>query len=202
MSLLARLHQHIHARRVDVLAEHLAPLLPSGAHVLDVGCGDGALAACLQVLRRDIRIEGVDVLVRPNTAIPVRAFDGEHLPFDDSSVDVVLMVDVLHHTDDPLVLLRESKRVARSAVLLKDHLREGFAARMTLRGMDWVGNARHGVRLPYNYWSRTQWTGGFAALGLEVESWQSSLGIYPMPAGWLFDRSLHFVTRLRVPEIS
>jgi len=196
MSLLARTHDVIYRRRIEVLAGHLAPLLPRGALVLDVGCGDGALSARIGALRGDTRIEGVDVLVRPRTAIPVQAFDGSRLPFDDASVDVVLMVDVLHHTDDPLVLLRESMRVARSAVLIKDHLREGFAARLTLRGMDWVGNARHGVRLPYNYWSRGQWTHAFDQLGLAVQQWRSSLDLYPRPVRWICDRSLHFIASL------
>ncbi|MEO8910199.1 MAG: methyltransferase domain-containing protein [Gemmatimonadaceae bacterium] len=199
MSLLGRLHGgFVHTRRVTVLARHLAQFLPPDAHVLDVGCGDGALAARLLELRPDIRVEGVDVLVRPHTVLPVRVFDGERIPYDDRSVDVVLMVDVLHHTDDPTVLLRESARVARIEVLIKDHLREGFAARLTLRGMDWVGNARHGVRLPYSYLSRAEWDHAFELSRLIVRRWQPALHLYPAPASWLFDRSLHFIAALAV----
>lgn len=199
MTLLGRLHGgFVHNRRVTVLSKHIARLLPPDAHVLDVGCGDGAIAARLRALRPDIRIEGVDVLVRQHTAIPVRLFDGMRIPYDDASVDVVLMVDVLHHTDDPAVLLRESARVARLEVLVKDHLREGFGARVTLRGMDWVGNARHGVRLPYTYWSRAEWNKAFDQLGLAVRRWESALHLYPAPASWLFDRSLHFIAELGV----
>jgi SAM-dependent methyltransferase len=201
MTLLGRFHSgFVHTRRVTVLARHLAKLLPPNAYVLDVGCGDGALAALLLELRPDIRVEGVDVLVRPHTAIPVRPFDGVRIPYDDRSVDVVLMVDVLHHTDDPTVLLRESARVARREVLIKDHLREGFAARLTLRGMDWVGNARHGVRLPYNYLSRAEWDSAFDRSRLFVHRWQSALHLYPAPASWLFDRSLHFIAALGVEK--
>jgi len=199
MSILGRLHGgYIHTRRVRILSAHIAPLIPLGAKVLDVGCGDGRLAARLLELRPDLSIEGVDVLVRKDPAIPVRPFDGEHLPHAASSVDIVLMVDVLHHTDDPSVLLREAARVARSGVLLKDHLREGVAARLTLRFMDWIGNARHNVRLPYNYWSRPQWSAAFEQMGLAVKRWQASLHLYPAPASWLFDRSLHFVALLDV----
>jgi len=55
--------------------------------------------------------------------------------------------DVLHHTQDPAVLLREAVRVSRSFVLLKDHLDENILDDVTLRLMDWVGNRPHGVVL-------------------------------------------------------
>jgi SAM-dependent methyltransferase len=141
-------------------------------------------------------IAGVDVLVRPKTHIPVREFDGDHLPFDDGSFDVVMFVDVLHHTVDPMVLLREAKRVARTAVVLKDHTREGLFAYATLRFMDWVGNARHHVALPYNYWSRSEWDTAFQRLGLDIQHWRDSLDLYPPPASSVFERNLHFVCRL------
>ena len=67
----------------------------------------------------------------------------------DASFDVVMFVDVLHHTDDPLLLLQEAQRVGK-IILVKDHFRKGFLAGPTLRFMDWVGNAHHGVVLPYN----------------------------------------------------
>jgi SAM-dependent methyltransferase len=201
MNPLGWLHgSYVHVRRVSVLSTYLAPLLPKDARVLDVGCGDGELGARLRELRPDVSVEGIEVLSRENSAIPVRMFDGVRVPYDDASVDVVLLVDVLHHTDDPGLLLRESARVARSAILIKDHLREGIGARLTLRAMDWVGNARHGVRLPYNYWSRAEWNRAFSRLGLAVREWHSSLRLYPMPASLIFDRSLHFVALLGVAK--
>src|SRR5262245_62846732 len=106
-------------RRARVLAQRLSVLLPPGASVLDVGSGDGTIASLILLLRPDISIRGIDVLVRPETKIPVDPFDGEHLPCCDKAVDVVSFIDVLHHTNDPTVLLKEAKRVARSTVVLK-----------------------------------------------------------------------------------
>ncbi len=184
-------------RRTKALCRHLAALIPAGASVLDVGCGDGTIDTLLERERPDLSLRGVDVLVRPTAKIPVQAFDGHRLPQGDRSVDVVMFVDVLHHTTDPTELLREAQRVARHYVLIKDHTLNGALAYSTLRLMDWVGNAHHGVVLPYNYWTERQWRTTFAALGLTIQDWRATLGLYPWPMAALFERRLHFIARLR-----
>ncbi len=197
MSIIGKIHQrYVFRRRVHVLTEHLAPLFPNNASVLDVGCGDGSIGSHIKEKRPDIRIEGIDVLVREKAIIPVTAFDGTLIPFGNDSFDVVIFVDVLHHTDNPTVLLREAKRVARQSVILKDHTRDGALAVHTLRFMDWIGNAHHGVALPYNYWSEAQWRAAFTSLNLEIRTWSRNLELYPWPGSLLFDRSLHFIADL------
>lgn len=185
-------------RRVRVLASAIDPLLPRGATVLDVGCGDGTIDRLIQTARPDINIRGVDVLKREAPAIPVIEFNGVNIPFEEKSVDTVTFVDVLHHTPDPLVLLREAVRVARKSIVIKDHTMDGPLAYSTLRFMDWVGNAHHGVALPYNYWPEARWRASFAMLGLPVAAWHARLGLYPFPASLGFERNLHFIADLRV----
>jgi len=187
---------YVQRRRVEQLAGHLAPLLPQGASVLDVGCGDGVLAAAIADRRPDVKIQGIEVLVRPECRIVVSAFDGQTIPFEDCHFDVVLLADVVHHAADPLVLLREVARVTRAVVVIKDHLLEGWGAETTLRFMDRVGNQRFGVLLPYHYWKRSQWLAAFNELGLRVEQWRERLNLYPWPAGMVFNRKLHFVAKL------
>lgn len=190
----------VHGRRVAVLARHLAELLPRDGTVLDVGSGDGQLAKLVETLRPDLRILGVDVLVRPDARIPVRHFDGVHLPFADQGFDAVMLIDVLHHTTSQNALLRETARVAKRAVVIKDHTADGFLAYPTLRFMDWVGNARHGVALPYVYWNAEQWRRSFATHKLRVVSMRGHLGLYPWPASAVFERKLHFVAVLEPPN--
>jgi SAM-dependent methyltransferase len=197
--LISRLHQKgVHGRRVRVLATHLAHVVPPDSNLLDVGCGDGLLARLLSERVPGLSVSGIDVLLREESAIPVQKYDGQTIPHLDDSFDTVMLVDVLHHTDDPRALLWEAKRVARNAVVIKDHCRDGLFSGPTLRFMDWVGNAAYGVHLPYNYWTKSQWDRAFDELGLCVETWQAKLGLYPFPAGLWFDRSLHFVARLSV----
>ena len=194
MKALDGFHQnYILGRRVRILAAHLARLVPRGASVLDVGSGDGLLAQELLHRRPDISIRGVDVQVRETAAIPVTIYDGRTLPFEAAAFDALIIVDVLHHADDPALLLREAARVARRSILIKDHTSDRLLAVPTLRLMDRVGNARHGVALPHHYWRRQTWIEQFAALGLDVNSWENDLGLFRGPARWLFGGSLHFL---------
>lgn len=197
MNWLDRYHaSRVHTRRVRVLAETAARLLPPRLRVLDVGCGDGWLAATLARLRPDLAITGVEVAPRAGCHIPVTAFDGRTLPFADGSFDATLIVDVLHHTTAPAVLFQEVTRVARTTVLLKDHLREGWGAQATLRFMDEVGNRRHGVPLPFNYLNRAEWNGLFAGCRLTIEEMDPLRTLYPFPGRLVFGRGLHFFARL------
>lgn len=187
----------IFGRRVEKLADALASAIPAGpARVLDLGCGDGQVAVALMRRRPELVVEGVDVLVRPVTHIPVTPYDGVTLPFADGSFDHVTIVDVLHHTDDPGAVLAEAARVAARSVVVKDHLREGPLAGPVLRLMDWVGNRGHDVRLPYNYLDSGQWRAAFDRAGVAEGHKQVRLRLYPVPLDWVFGRRLHFVSRL------
>ena len=202
MNAIAKLHEkRVHGRRVDSLLRNLKELIPENSSVLDVGCGDGLLASLIQEQVSGSKIQGIDVLMRPETKIPIAAFDGTTIPLQDNSVDVVMMVDVLHHTDDPEILIREAKRVASKWFVIKDHTRNGLLAYWTLRFMDWVGNAHHGVALPYNYLSKEEWHRLFERNEMPIETWNPKLDIYAMPADLVFGRSLHFCARLDVSEV-
>jgi len=187
----------IFGRRVRVLSTHLAALLPTDSRtLLDVGCGDGTLAAAMVRMRPELMPSGVEIRARPRTAIPVREFDGRQLPYADGSFDVVMLVDVLHHAEDPITLLRDAARVAAGSVVIKDHLTGAWLSRERLRLMDWVGNIGHGVPLRYAYWSPGQWAEAFRRAGLKEVERRERLGLYRAPLSWFFDHRLHFVSRL------
>jgi len=190
-------HAFVFERRARVLAEMLAAQIRPRASVLDIGCGDGTVGSLIKQLRPDVAMQGVEFLVRPGCKIECRQFDGSSLPFPDASFDVCLFVDVLHHTEDPAILLREAARVSRSFVLLKDHLDENVLDDATLRLMDWVGNRPHGVVLTYNYQSRKQWAEHFSNCGLAEISWSTEVPLYPAPFSLVVGRGLHFVSLLK-----
>ena len=196
-TVLGQVHNRaVFVRRVQAIVDALGPLVPASGHLLDVGTGDGQIAKLIAERQSGASVEGIDVMLRPETHIPVTTFDGDKIPYPDNSFDAVSFVDVLHHTDDPGRLIAEAARVARKAVLIKDHLAENALDHQTLRVMDWVGNAPHGVVLPYNYAGRAQWEQWFDAAGLSVQSFRKDIPLYPAPFSWIFGRGLHFVAQL------
>jgi SAM-dependent methyltransferase len=200
--ILSRVTTNLHGRlifgrRVRALAENIAEMIPADvATLLDVGCGDGTLARSIVDRRPGLRATGVEIRTRPSTAIPVQVFDGRILPFADESHDLVMLVDVLHHADDPLMLVREAARVAARAVVIKDHLTGAWLSHERLRLMDWVGNIGHGVPLRYAYWSPAEWQAAFAQAGLLEVDRRERLGLYGPVLRALFERRLHFISRL------
>ena len=98
----------------DVHPYVAARLAAAGARtVLDVGGGNGRLARLLPALSircllLDLSPAMLDLAPRPKA----RA-DGARLPAADASVDAVAALYTLYHYDDPLVPIREARRVLR-----------------------------------------------------------------------------------------
>jgi len=193
--MIAKIHdKFIKNRRAFILHEKLCELLPdSQASVLDIGCGDGAVAKHLMRSKPHLQITGIDPLVRSDAAIPVTKFDGQSIPFASKSFDFCLFVDVIHHAQNPFLLLQEACRVAKHGILIKDHKVQGLFARQILRFMDNTHNRRYGVALPYNYWTPSEWQAAFEKLHLKQTKYESNLKLYPAWADRLFGRELHFI---------
>ena len=182
-------------RREAVLARAIEAALPADARsVLDVGCGDGIISEAIANTGREV--EGVEVHSRETCRVKYSLFDGKKLPFPDQSFDAVMLVDVLHHTDNIQELLRECRRVSRKCIVIKDHTWSNRFDFAVLRFMDWVGNRSYGVRLIYNYQKKSQWEAIFRNIGVHVAKWDTRVGLYPFPFSLLFEHGKHFVTRL------
>ena len=107
------------ARTMEVIAQ----LVPAGARVLDLGCGDGSLLAYLQAQRGcsgyGIEIDDANVLacVRKDVNVIQLNLDEGLAAFDDASFDVVLQIDTLQHLRNAEVMLRETARVGRIGIV-------------------------------------------------------------------------------------
>jgi methionine biosynthesis protein MetW len=103
--------------------ETISRLVPEGARVLDLGCGDGAMLDHLQAARGctgyGIEIDDSNVMAcvkRGVNVIQLNLDEGLSL-FGDQSFDVVLQIDTLQHLRNAEVVLRETARVGRTGVV-------------------------------------------------------------------------------------
>lgn len=95
--------------------------LPPTAAILDAGCGSGRT---LDELAGYGRPHGVELNPRGLEAARARGYDEvregrlEAIPFPDASFDLITCLDVIEHTDDDRLALRELRRVARPGARL------------------------------------------------------------------------------------
>lgn len=151
----------------------LAALLPEHAIVCDLGCGTGRMTELLSPFAQHVigvdaseaMIEAARQRLRPSTNTTIHRAQLKELPLDDDSIDVALMVLVLHYVSDPLAALKEAERVLRPGgkLVLVDmqphdrtdyrpqmgHLWQGFAPEQV---KEWFSEAKFGdvnyTRLP------------------------------------------------------
>ncbi|MBX3637188.1 MAG: methionine biosynthesis protein MetW [Rubrivivax sp.] len=103
--------------------ELIAELVPAGARVLDLGCGNGELLATLRD-RKGCSGYGIEIsdanvaacVQRGVDVIQLNLDDGLAL-FDDHSFDVVLQLDTLQHLRHTERMLRETARVGRIGIV-------------------------------------------------------------------------------------
>lgn len=89
--------------------------LPSSAAVLDAGCGSGRT---MQELVDYGEVHGIELDPQAAAVARDRGFDVrigrlEQLPWEDETFDLVTCLDVIEHTPDDRVTLRELRRVAK-----------------------------------------------------------------------------------------
>lgn len=101
----------------------IADLVPAGASVLDLGCGDGALLAALKsdkhVKGRGVELSEAGVLACVRRGLSVRQGDLQEglADYPDASFDLVVLAQTLPFLDDPAYVLNEMLRVGERALV-------------------------------------------------------------------------------------
>ena len=131
----------------------IAALVPEGARVLDLGCGDGAMLDYLQRERGcsgyGVEIVDANVLacVRRGVNVVQLNLDEGLAVFEDNSFDVVLQIDTLPHLRNAEVMLRETVRVGRTGIVAFPNFAHWPNRLSVLRGRMPVTR-----RLPYQWY--------------------------------------------------
>ncbi|MEM9821606.1 MAG: class I SAM-dependent methyltransferase [Bacteroidota bacterium] len=151
---------------VNEKVQRILPFLQKSERILDIGAGNGLLAN--QLIKQGYQVTPVDVA---NLAIPesikVVVYDGKKLPFDHQSHDTGLLLTVLHHTQNPVEVLKEVARVVKKVIIIEDVYRNSVQKYLTF-AMDTLVNFGHS-QMTYQNRSTEEWKAIFRELGLELK---------------------------------
>lgn len=139
--------------------------LPANAKILDLGSGNCMITNHLMKRGYDVTPVDIKNLSIVDEIAPI-IYDGERLPFKDNSFDIVLVLTVLHHSENPAQLIREAKRVSETLVIIEDTFGSKFQKKIT-QAMDTLVNLGHS-KMTYQNKSETEWESLFGEEGLTV----------------------------------
>ena len=148
------------------MALEVARVLPARADILDVGCGNGFIAHHLQGIL-GTTVVGLDVGASTTAHINYLPYDGRHFPVRDQSFDAVLLCYVLHHAQDPRLVLNEVSRVLREGGLTIIY--EDIPALWWDRAVCWTHDRQWRARTgPCTFQMAPDWRRTFSLAGFEV----------------------------------
>ncbi|MGV0958859.1 MAG: methionine biosynthesis protein MetW [Limnohabitans sp.] len=136
-----------------LIMQAIARLVPQGARVLDLGCGDGALLAHLQKHKGctgyGVELDDANVLACAQRGVNVLQLNLDQglKVFADQSFDVVLQIDTLQHLRNAETMLRETARVGHIGIVAFPNFAHWFNRLSVLRGRMPVTK-----RLPYQWY--------------------------------------------------
>jgi methionine biosynthesis protein MetW len=136
-----------------LIMQAIARLVPHGARVLDLGCGDGALLAHLQkhngCTGYGVELDDANVLACAQRGVNVLQLNLDQglKVFADQSFDVVLQIDTLQHLRNAETMLRETARVGKIGIVAFPNFGHWFNRLSVLRGRMPVTK-----RLPYQWY--------------------------------------------------
>ena len=163
---LERMRRRRKVGRAYDMALEIARVLPLGANVLDVGCGNGFITHHLSGLLKS-KIVGLDVSAGPMANIEYLPYDGRHFPVQDETFDAVLLCYVLHHAQDASLVLNEVTRVLKEGgqAIIYEDIPDCWLDLVAC----WIHNQQWATRTgTCTFRLGSQWRQLFCSIGFEV----------------------------------
>lgn len=181
-SIIVRVNNFQVRTLAGLTTKKLLPHIGDGESVLDVGCGLGYQAKDLQK-KKNVHIEGIDVIDYAEADFRCKVFDGMRIPFPDKSFDTTYFAYVLHHAEHPIKLLADAIRVTKKRILILEDTPKTLFDRLIDAYHGWSFNAFYGLKYKSVFRTQEEWENIFKQFHI------SSFKVYPLGR---FERELYF----------
>ena len=160
---------------VEKKSHQFIDFLSKDSKILDLGSGNCLVAHNLK--KKGYHIVPIDVkdLSVIKNIKPI-IYDGIRLPFKKNTFTTVLLLTVLHHTDDPENIILESKKVAKNIIIIEDTY-NNLIQKIITQLMDLIVNLGHS-KMTYQNKSESSWENLFAKHNLKIVSKKGSQFYY------------------------
>jgi SAM-dependent methyltransferase len=153
--------------RARIKYKRISELIQKDETILDIGCGNGGV---LYLLRENgFKANGIDVNDHNFfSSNQTEIYDGNKLPFSDKSFDCGLLLTVLHHTRNPIAVLKEAARVCNELIIIEDIYTSAWNKYLmffmdSLVNFEWKGH-------PHSNKSKSEWESIFQDCGYKIIS--------------------------------
>lgn len=157
-----------------LMVKKIGEFIAKGERVLDIGAGGGWIGKRLSD-SLGAKVTLLDVADMNRTNLPLKVYDGKHMPFPDASFDNCLLLFILHHCEDPLQVLTEAVRVSRKRLIIFEDTFHNPFEKFFCGLHDWVANSPFFLanpfcmNMPFHYRSVLEWEDAFKKLSLTVK---------------------------------
>jgi hypothetical protein len=178
------MHEAIRERSSTIFGEIVGRF--RGHSLLDVGCGNGLISQMSKPHFAEVQMLDVVNYVSPEITLPYLPYkEGEAFPVS-KGYDTVLLLTVLHHSNDPMTLLKESWKTTNQRLIIIEsvfgvHVQPpiGSYELAVLEEpeqiayavfVDWLYNRvlNDNIPVPYNFTTPERWLEIFVECGMHV----------------------------------
>ncbi len=164
-----RIFKDVYRNAAEGMCLECREFINPDSKILDLGCGSGIVGFEFSK-EFNSEILGVDIIDNRVSEIPFKIFNGKDLSFlPDSSFDTVLINFVLHHSENPIQLLKEAKRIAKDKIIVYENLPEGLVSKVFcyLHGISFAWLFQKNS-ITGKFFTKKQWEEIFEKLGLKM----------------------------------